>query len=535
MIEKYPGVMMPPSDELTPEVKKAIDNATASRTIVIDSLPQAEVKDYIKNADIDIAGTYPTPEEIGEHLMKMADDQRFANSKLVVDESMPNVVVNTPSQDVHFGNMSGHTVDWKEFKSETPYIEKPFEGSYPDQVIKAYSAARGPFDFSLEAELKNKELSELAETTHVDIPVLWNPEGVNHNGRAYSGAAQGATMRRILPELKGALKHPDKVVLIEDTEMDMSKALAEAIIHDEVHHQAGFVALDKQGNFIDAEQAIRYGKRLRENLSQDNSDTLRVFIPEDIDKPLNLPKGMGKAYSEEVGEDAQVVHLNFGNPYRPGFNYMVTDTGSDTEKVSVHGVDDKVEIDAELIDGGIDVSLADPDKPKEKVFVLGHSNPRYLGAMLYNAIKDAGIDATVAHSADKINDGIAEPIRNTGSSNMKHISPAALSLKHMQAVSPYASGRKKPRDDFMDERRLEMRNSQSKRNKAQGYGKRITKKDKGVDITKAGLFSGADVKPLPSEIEFEIKMSITPEGVKALSKNQVIDGECTDIKSEDKE
>lgn len=265
------------------------------------------------------------------------------------------------------------------------------------------------------------------------------------------------------------------------------------------------------------------------------SDEVTPEVKKAIDKPLNLPKGMGKAYSEEVGEDAQVVHLNFGNPYRPGFNYMVADTGSDTEKVSVHGVDDKVEIDAELIDGGIDVSLADPDKPKQKVVVLGHSSPRYLGAMLYNAIKDAGIDATVAHSADKINDGIAEPIRNTGSSNMKHISPAALSLKHMQAVSPYASGRKKPRDDFMDERRLEMRNSQSKRNKAQGYGKRITKKDKGVDITKAGLFSGADVKPLPSEIEFEIKMSITPEGVKALSKNQVIDGECTDIKSEDKE
>lgn len=481
MIEKYPGVMMPPSDELTPEVKKAIDNATASRTIVIDSLPQAEVKDYIKNADIDIAGTYPTPEEIGEHLMKMADDQRFANSKLVVDESMPNVVVNTPSQDVHFGNMSGHTVDWKEFKSETPYIEKPFEGSYPDQVIKAYSAARGPFDFSLETELKNKELSELAETAHVDLPVLWNPEGVNHNGRAYTGAAQGATMRRMMPQLFGRLKHPDTKVLIEDTEMDMGKALAEAIIRDEAHQQDGFVALDKQGNFIDAEQAVRYGKRLREDLAQDDGDVLRVFIPNDIDNRLDLPKGMGNAYSEEVGEDAQVVHLNFGNPYRPGFNYMVADTGTDTEKVSVHSIDDKVEIDAELIDGDIDVSLADPDKPKQKVVVLGHSSPRYLGAMLYNAIKDAGIDATVMHATNDINEGIAEPIRNTGTSSMKHLSPAALSLKHMHAISPYASGRKKPRDDFMDERRLEMRNSQAKRNKAQGYGKRITKKDKGIN------------------------------------------------------
>lgn len=529
MMEKYPGVMMPPPKEATPEVKKAIDEATASRTIVIDNLSQASVNDYIKNADIDIAGTYPSPEEIGAYMLKMADDQRFANSKLVVDDS-----ANIDKNSYQWGGIQPGMYSGTR-GGITEANARILEGGYPDQVMKAYAAQRGHFDFSLETELKNKELIDLAETAHVDIPVLWNPEGVNHNGRAYSGAAQGVTMRRILPELKGMLKHPDKVVLIEDTEMDMSKALAEAIIHDEVHHQDGFVALDKQGNFIDAEQAIRYGKRLRENLSQDNSDTLRVFIPEDIDKPLNLPKGMGKAYSEEVGEDAQVVHLNFGNPYRPGFNYMVADTGSDTEKVSVHGVDDKVEIDAELIDGGIDVSLADPDKPKEKVFVLGHSNPRYLGAMLYNAIKDAGIDATVAHSADKINDGIAEPIRNTGSSNMKHISPAALSLKHMQAVSPYASGRKKPRDDFMDERRLEMRNSQAKRNKAQGYGKRITKKDKGVDITKAGLFSGADVKPLPSEIEFEIKMSITPEGVKALSKNQVIDGECTDIKSEDKE
>lgn len=483
MIEKYPGVTTPPSDEVTPEVKKAIDEATTSRTIIIDSLPQATVNDYIKNADIDITETYPSPEEIGEYLLKTAEEQRVVKSKLLVD-----VVVNTPSQDAHFGNESGYVLDWKEYKSETPYVERPFNDSYPQQVMELYAEQRGPFDFSLE-----KELADLSKDAYVDLPVLWNPDAQNGNGSIYgiaSGNAQGHTMRRIVPQLFGRLKHPISAV-IQDTEMNSDKdlsdvILAQAIIRDEIH--------------------------------QDDSNR----------------KGMGRFYSDNSDPNAETIHLRFGNPYhnseqyvkdvldenvknqddgdsltgmwvpgvgihmrenneveqyplgvvefdsqKPTFNYVIDDTGTPPLELTVEGFDPRAKLLDELVDTDIEVSLADPNKPKPTVVVLGHTSPRYLGAQLYHAIKDAGIEATVVH-ADKERDILVEPARNTGRSNLKHLNPASLSLKHMQAISPYASGRKKERDDFMDERRLEMRQSQAKRNKAQGFGKRITKKDKEI-------------------------------------------------------
>lgn len=514
MMEKYPGVMMPPPEEIAPETKKAISEAIDHKLIEIDNLsPEARVA-YFKHLgmDIDIAATYPTPEEMAE-VDKLSPEQRVeyfqnklgesreqlgrgmtnpesyipddpslhvdktshlwggilpgtysgsrggiteANAKILAG-SKPDVVVNNPSQDVRLGNNAGYALDWNEYKSETPYVEKPLDpaeldrlqlerkrwnevnsGAYASEAMNAYMAHRGPFDFSLE-----KELTDLAKDAHVDLPVLWNPDAQNGNGSIYGialGNAQGHTMRRILPQLHGELKHPISAV-VQDTEMSVSKDLSDvilgqAIIRDEIHHD--------DGDSLTGMWVPGVGIHMREN-----------------NEVEPYPLGV-------VEFDSQ----------KPAFNYVIDDTGVPPLELTVEGLDPRAKLLDELVDTDIEVSLADPNKPKPTVVVLGHTSPRYLGARLYNAIKDAGIEATVVHSADKINDGIAEPIRNTGSSTMKHISPAALSLKHMQSMSPYASGRKKVRDDFMDERRLEMRQSQAKRNKAQGFGKRITKKDK---------------------------------------------------------
>lgn len=563
MMEKYPGVMMPPPEEITPETKKAISEAIDHKLIEIDNLsPEARVA-YFKhlNVDIDIAATYPTPEEMAE-VDKLSPEQRVeyfqnklgesreqlgrgmtnpesyipddpslhvdktshlwggilpgtysgsrggiteANARILAG-SKPDVVVNSPSQDVRLGNNSGYAPDWKEYKSETPYVEKPLDvaeldrlqlerkrwnevnsGAYASEAMNAYMAHRGPFDFSLE-----KELTDLAKDAHIDLPVLWNPDAQNGNGSIYGAAlgnAQGHTMRRILPQLHGELKHPISAV-VQDTEMSVSKDLSDvilgqAIIRDEIHHddskRRGMGRFYSDNSDPNAETVhLRFGNPyhnsdqyvkdlLDENVkNQDDGDSLTgMWVP-----------GVGIHMRENNEVEPYPLGVVEFDSQKPAFNYVIDDTGVPPLELTVEGLDPRAKLLDELVDTDIEVSLADPNKPKPTVVVLGHTSPRYLGAQLYNAIKDAGIEATVVHSVDKINDGIAEPIRNTGSSSMKHLSPAALSLKHMQSMSPYASGRKKVRDDFMDERRLEMRQSQAKRNKAQGFGKRITKKDK---------------------------------------------------------
>ena len=107
------------------------------------------------------------------------------------------------------------------------------------------------------------------------------------------------------------------------------------------------------------------------------------------------------------------------------------------------------------------------DTKPNQIAVIG--GPRNIAAKIMMAAEAAGIQATTTPTYDDS--------EIMGNPDMKTISPAMLSLKHL-STSPYASGSKPRIEDLSVTMRKDMRKAQSKRNTQQGYGKRITKKDK---------------------------------------------------------
>lgn len=102
-----------------------------------------------------------------------------------------------------------------------------------------------------------------------------------------------------------------------------------------------------------------------------------------------------------------------------------------------------------------------------KVAILGA--PRLQAEYLIAACKDAGIEVTQRAAYDESN--------LIGDIDMKMLSTAALGMKHLSA-NPYSDGRKPHVESEIDSNRKLDRTRQKNLNKKQGYGKRLTKKDK---------------------------------------------------------
>lgn len=122
--------------------------------------------------------------------------------------------------------------------------------------------------------------------------------------------------------------------------------------------------------------------------------------------------------------------------------------------------DDELQKLREVVEG-------DNDGNRGKVAILG--TPRLQAEYIIAACKDAGIEVT-QHSTYDESDLI-------GDIDMKMLSTAALGMKHLSA-NPYSDGRKPRVESEIDSNRKLDRTRQKNLNKKQGYGKRLTKKDK---------------------------------------------------------
>lgn len=361
-------------------------------------------------------------------------------------------VINGSMSGTH-GKCSGYTPEWDQYVNETPYTVSKIDPATLDRLQRERQAnmyrdygAFGGDGNAVFDPVSLTELCKLAEGAHVDIPVLWNPTAANGNGSIYGkglGNAEGSTMRRILPKLQGMLKHPDEVTIM-DTEMDIGTATAEAI--------------------------------------------------------FNLPKGMGKVYSEELDDNSEVIHMRFGNPYHNSDEYV---KDLMLANVKVHGIDQPVKIDASLLPNTEgDFSIREEDKlgrgmtspegwisdlidndmvserpPRdypedmaigwkpERVVVLG--GPRNVAMQIMDAATAAGIEVAKPYDDSTI----------IGNPDMRTLNAASLSLKHLQA-SPYAHGKKSKLEDLSVTMRKDMRKAQDAKNKSSGFGKRLTKRDK---------------------------------------------------------
>lgn len=169
-----------------------------------------------------------------------------------------------------------------------------------------------------------------------------------------------------------------------------------------------------------------------------------------INKYPKLSKGMGKECSEELDENEKVGRgMTSPESWVPDW------------------VDDEMVTERPLRDYPDDMAVG--WKPKGLV-VLG--GPRNIAMQIMDAATAAGIEAAKPYDDSTI----------IGNPDMRTLNAAALSLKHLQA-SPYASGKKSKLEDLSVTMRKEMRKAQDTKNKANGFGKRLTKKDM-VGLTK---------------------------------------------------
>lgn len=122
--------------------------------------------------------------------------------------------------------------------------------------------------------------------------------------------------------------------------------------------------------------------------------------------------------------------------------------------------DDELQKLREVVEG-------DNDGKRGKVAILG--TPRLQAEHIIATCKDAGIEVT-QHTTYDESDLI-------GNIDMKMLSTAALGMKHLSA-NPYSDGRKPRVESEIDSNRKLDRTRQKNLNKKQGYGKRLTKKDK---------------------------------------------------------
>ena len=171
--------------------------------------------------------------------------------------------------------------------------------------------------------------------------------------------------------------------------------------------------------------------------------------------PLNVvtvdtEMGMGKRYSEEVGVNAEVIHMNFGNPFHHS-----------------------TQLARDILDDNVCDSVVVTEKPK-RVAIIG--GPRNIASLLIHACEESGIEVT--ETSDRPRGQFYDESKLIGNPNMKTISPAMLLNKHHHDASPYAHGKKSSIEDLSETLRKDMRKAQNATNKANGFGKRLTKKDK---------------------------------------------------------
>ena len=212
--------------------------------------------------------------------------------------------------------------------------------------------------------------------------------------------------------------------------------------------------------------------------------------------PLNVvtvdtEMGMGKRYSEEVGVNAEVIHMNFGNPFHHS-----------------------TQLARDILDDNVCDSVVVTEKPK-RVAIIG--GPRNIASLLIHACEESGIEVT--ETSDRPRGQFYDESKLIGNPNMKTISPAMLLNKHHHGASPYAHGRKPTIEDLSETLRKDMRKAQNATNKANGFGKRLTKKDK-LEIAKKA--STNELNFTSAAVDMEWRTTAT-----------VKDGNITDIKVTD--
>lgn len=114
-----------------------------------------------------------------------------------------------------------------------------------------------------------------------------------------------------------------------------------------------------------------------------------------------------------------------------------------------------------------------PDQPK-RIAIIG--GPRSIANHIIRVCEESGIEVT--ETSDRSRDQRYDEAKLIGNPNMKTISPAMLLNKHHHGASPYAHGKKPTIEDLSETLRKDMRKAQNVTNKANGFGKRLTKKDK---------------------------------------------------------
>ncbi len=118
-------------------------------------------------------------------------------------------------------------------------------------------------------------------------------------------------------------------------------------------------------------------------------------------------------------------------------------------------------------------SVATTEKPK-RVAIIG--GPRNIANHIIRVCEESGIEVTETN--DRPRGQFYDEAKLIGNPNMKTISPAMLLNKHHHGASPYAHGKKPTIEDLSETMRKDMRKAQNATNKANGFGKRLTKKDK---------------------------------------------------------
>lgn len=221
------------------------------------------------------------------------------------------------------------------------------------------------------------------------------------------------------------------------------------------------------GEMIDPRMLDEEAKRSQYMYGSDLKTTL---TPSTVEDPV-MPRG----YIEDLKNEDGSLLVDFSKPCNAPID-LYTDEAMEAYK-AIRGP----------LDFSLEKELADiNNEPPKRIAVIG--GPRAVATKILAQAKELGIEATATPYDES---------ELLGQEDMKMLSTAALGMKHLSA-NPYSNGRKPHVESEIDSNRKLDRTKQKDLNKKQGYGKRLTKKDK--------VKPKPDVTTYVSEFKHDIKV-----------------------------
>lgn len=232
------------------------------------------------------------------------------------------------------------------------------------------------------------------------------------------------------------------------------------------------------------------------------SDLKTTFTPGTVEDPV-MPRG----YIEDLKNEDGSLPVDFSKPCNAPID-LYTDEAMEAYKAIRGPLDFSLE--KELVDIN--------NEPPKRVAIIG--GPRNIASLLIHACESSGIEMAQPYDHSEL----------IGNPDMKTLNPATLSLKHLSS-SAYASGTKPRIEDLSETMRKDMRKAQNATNKANGFGKRLTKKDK-LEMAKKASTNELNFTTTAVDMEWRTTATVKDGKITDLKVTDIkhtLEGECKDI------